>query len=224
VTRPNPEGDDEGVRAEVLRLFERSDSLQTAAGAGLAQAVPPSTRKEFLATSIGAVSLEHWGAQRLLLREGLYVTGFALVRLQFEAVVRAIWILECAKADWLERFATPMADGQLEEPVLGPPVPAMLSAIATKAPVIAGMLSQLKEGAWEPMHSYVHGGVRPIAHSLAGTTHYQVSAVLRNANGLGLLAVNAMTIAFQDPRLGGFVARLQREYGDCLPPPKPLSP
>ena len=134
--------------------------------------------------------------------------AFALVRLQFEAVVRAIWILECAKADWLERFVTPMADGQLEEPVLGPPVPAMLSAIATKAPVIAGMLSQLKEGAWEPMHSYVHGGVRPIAHSLAGTTHYQVSAVLRNANGLGLLAVNAMTIAFQDPRLGGFVARL----------------
>jgi hypothetical protein len=198
--------------------------LQTAAGNGLAQAVRPSKRKEFLVTSIGAVSLEHWGAQRLLLREGLYVTGFALVRLQFEAVVRAIWILECAKADWLERFATPMADGQLEEPVLGPPVPAMLSAIATKAPVIAGMLSQLKEGAWEPMHSYVHGGVRPIAHSLAGTTHYQVSAVLRNANGLGLLAVNAMTMAFQDPRLGGFVARLQREYGDCLPPPKPMSP
>jgi len=89
-----------------------------------------------------------------------------------------------------------MADAQLEEPVLGPPVPAMLSAIATRAPVIALMLSQLKDGAWEPIHSYVHGGVRPIAHSLVGTTHYQVSAVLRNANGLGLLAVNAMTIAF----------------------------
>jgi hypothetical protein len=39
-----------------------------------------------------------------------------------------------------------MADAQLEESVLGPPVPAMLSAIATKAPVIAVMLSQLKDG------------------------------------------------------------------------------
>ena len=88
-----------------------------------------------------------------MLREGLYITGFALVRLQFEAVVRAIWILECAKDDWVKRFVTPMADGQLEEPVQGPPVPAMLSAIAMKAPVIAGMLSQLKEHTWEPMHS-----------------------------------------------------------------------
>ena len=223
MTQPKPERDDEGVRGEVLRLFERSDALQTAASTVVAQAIPPSTRKGFLATSIGMVSLEHWGAQRLLLRQGFYVTGFALVRMQFEAVVRAIWILECAKDDWLERFVTPMADAQLEEPVLGPPVTAMLSAIATKASVIAAMLSQLKEGAWEPMHSYVHGGVRPIAHSLAGTTHYQVSAVLRNANGLGLLALNAMTIAFQDPRLGGFIAHLQREFIDCLPPPKPLS-
>jgi hypothetical protein len=33
-----------------------------------------------------------------------------------------------------------------------------------------------------------------------------------------------LAIAFRDPRLGGFVARLQREYGDCLPPPKALSP
>ena len=223
VTQPKSEGDNEGVGGEVLRLFERSDALQTTASASLARAIPPSTRKGVLATSISAVSLEHWRAQRLLLREGLYVTGFALVRLQFEAVVRAIWILECAKDDWMERFVTPMADGQLEEPVLGPPVPAMLSAIATKAPVIAGMLSQLKEGAWEPMHSYVHGGVRPIAHSMAGTTHYQLSAVLRNANGLGLLAVNAMTIVLRGPRLNGFVAHLQREYADCLPPPKPLS-
>jgi len=219
MTEPSPEGDDEGMRAEVFRLFERSDSLQAAASTVLAQATPPTALAAILASSVGAVSLEHWRAQRILLREGLYVTGFALVRLQFEAVVRATWILECAKDDWLGRFVAPMADGQLEEPVLGPPVPAMLSAIATKSPVIAGMLTQLKKHSWEPMHSYVHGGVRPIAHSLVGTTHYHVSAVLRNANGLGLIAVNAMTIAFQNPRFGGFVAHLQQEYGDCLPPP-----
>lgn len=224
VTQPTSEGDDASVQSEVLRLFERSDALQTAASTVLAQAIPPSTQRGLLASGLGDVSLEHWGAQRLLLREGLFVTGFALVRLQFEAVVRAIWILECAKDDWLKRFATPMANGQLEEPVLGPPVPAMLSAIAKKTPVVAEMLLQLKEGAWEPMHSYVHGGVRPIVHSLAGTTHYQLSAVLRNANGLGLIAVNTMTIAFQDRRFRGFVAQLQQEYGDCLPPPVPLPP
>lgn len=194
-----------------------------AANAVLAPAISPSTGKSFLATRFGVLSREHWGAQRVLLREGYYVTGFALVRLQFEAVVRAVWTLECAEDDWLDRFLAPMAEGQLEEPVLGPPVPVMLSDVAKKAPVIAGMLSQLKAAAWQPMHSYVHGGVRPIAHSLMGTTDYQLSAVLRNANGLGLIAVNVMTIASPDPRFRGLVAHLQREYGDCLPPPTPLT-
>jgi hypothetical protein len=48
-----------------------------------------------------------------------------------------------------------------------------------------------------------------------------VASVLRNANGLGLIAVNAITRGLQDVRLLGFVAHLQREYGDCLPPPMP---
>ena len=119
---------------EVVRLFDRSDALHEAAGQVLAQTGPPPDRRAFLAISVAIVSLEHWGAQRILLREDLNVSGFAMVRLQFEATIRAVWILECAKDDWLERFSAPVPDGQLEEPVLGPPVEAMLSAIAKKAP------------------------------------------------------------------------------------------
>lgn len=208
---------------EVVRLFDRSDALHDAASQALSQAEPPPDRRAFLAIGIAAVSIEHWGAQRLLLREGLNVSGFAMVRLQFEAAIRAVWIIECAKDDWIERFSAPVPDGQLEEPVLGPPVEAMLFSIAKKAPVIAGMLQQLKDGAWVPMHSYVHGGARPLVQSLAGTTLYQVSAVLRNANGLGLIAVNVITRALRDHKFGGFVAHLQREYADCLPPAKPTA-
>lgn len=205
---------------DVVRLFDQSDALQEAASQVLTSGASPPDRRAFLAIRLAGVSLEHWGAQRLLLRAGLDVSGFAMVRLQFEAVIRAVWILECAKDDWLERFSAPVPDGQLEEPVLGPPVEAMLSTISKKAPVIAEMLKQLKDGAWEPMHSYVHGGARPIVQSLIGTTHYQVSAVLRNANGLGLIAINVLTRALRNPSLNGFVAHLQREYSECLPPPK----
>ena len=207
---------------EVVRLFDRSDALHEAAGQVLAQTGPPPDRRAFLAISFAVVSLEHWGAQRILLREGLNVSGFAMVRLQFEATIRAVWTLECAKDDWLERFSAPVPEGQLEEPVLGPPVEAMLSTIAKKAPVIARMLQQLKDGAWVPMHSYVHGGARPIVQALVGTSLYQISAVLRNANGLALIAINAITRACRDATLGGQVAKLQREHMDCLPPPKPL--
>jgi len=210
----------EGDGVELARLFEQSNAFQNAAAAVLEHAAAPTTRRGFLALGFGAVSLEHWASQRLLLAEGLHVTGFALVRLQFEAIIRTIWILECADDAWLARFVEPMPDGQLEEPVLGPSVPNMLAVMAAKLPQIAGMLAELKGGAWAPMHSYVHGGVRPIVQSLAGVTAYQVSAVLRNANGLGLLAMNAMAIASGDPTLQGAIRQLQLDFLDCLPPLK----
>jgi hypothetical protein len=160
----------------------------------------------------------------MLLRLGLFVTGFALVRLHFESVIRAVWMLECADEAWLARFAAPVPADQLEEPVLGPPVPTMLAALSTRVPSVGGMLSALKAGAWQPMHSYVHGGARPVAQLLAGTTPRQVDAVIRNANGLGLIGLNAMTAASAEPRLFGRIGRLQAEFLDCLPPVTAAAP
>lgn len=202
----------------VPRLLHLSDALQSDVVDAAGAAGTPATPRGRLATLFARVAFEHWASQRLLLRASLDVTAFALVRLQFEAVVRTAWIVECASHDWIERFIAPQADGTLKEPTSSPTVPDMLAALAAKAPVVTGMLAQLKADAWQPMHSYVHSGARPLAHAVTGSTEYQVSAVLRNANGLGLIAFNAFTIACAAPALRGAVARLQRRYQACLPP------
>jgi hypothetical protein len=202
----------------VCRLLDRSDALQRAASDLLVDVPPPTSGRAALARGVALVAFDHWTAQRMLLRLELFVTGFALVRLHFEAVVRAVWMLECADDTWLARFAAPVPADQLEEPVLGPPVSTMLAAISERVPSVGGMLAALKAGAWQPMHSYVHGGARPIAQLLAGTTPRQVDAVIRNANGLGLIGVNVVTASCADPRSRGRVARLQADFGDCLPP------
>jgi hypothetical protein len=160
----------------------------------------------------------------MLLRLELFVTGFALVRLHFEAVIRAAWMLQCADEAWLARFAAPVPPDQREEPVLGPPVPTMLAALSTRVPSVGGMLCALKAGAWQPMHSYVHGGARPVAQLLAGTSPRQVDAVIRNANGLGLIGVNVVTAPFAESRLSGRVGRLQADFLDCLPPMTTAAP
>lgn len=214
--KSNPQ--QEVTKEQVARLLDRSDEFHEAAVKALSGAGPVQSGRCAIAFGFSSVSIEHWASQRILLRAGLEVTAFALLRLQFETVTRAIWILECAKAEWLERFTTAVPAGQLEEPVLGPPMDAMLNSLERAQPVIAGILRPLKDGAWIPMHSYVHGGARPIAQAIAGATNYQVAAVLRNGNGLGLLAVNVLTNAFQNLALRGVVARLQSEFRDCLPP------
>jgi hypothetical protein len=200
-------------------LFRRSNDLHEGVAAALAHARSPAGVRQALALRYAVVSFEHWGAQRLLLAEGHALSAYVLVRVHFEVTIRAVWILECATEEWLAKFTAPQPDGKLTEPETGPSVGAMLKAMKARQPSIAAMLEELKSASWAAMHSFVHGGARPLVHQIAGTSDYQISAVLRNANGLALIATNVATIAVQAPALSGLVGRLQRDFSDCLPPP-----
>jgi len=96
------------------------------------------------------VAMEFWDSQRLLAcwsRPAVTTPRWALVRLHFEAVVRAIWMHHGATDGWIERFVAPMAPGQLAEPALGPNVDAMLQTISKSAPPFVGqMLGELEVG------------------------------------------------------------------------------
>ncbi len=128
----------------------------------------PPSRRALLTLALCDVAVEFWVAQRLLIRAGMHTAALALVRLHFEATVRAIWLHHGASDEWLERFAAPMAPGQLAEPVLGPNVDAMLQTLAkTAPPFLAQTLGAFKAATWQPMNSYVHGGIRPVVQSLA---------------------------------------------------------
>ena len=76
----------------------------------------PPSRRALLTLALCDVAVEFWVAQRLLIRAGMHTAALALVRLHFEATVRAIWFHHGASDEWLDRFAAPMAPGQLAEP------------------------------------------------------------------------------------------------------------
>lgn len=133
--------------------------------------------------------------------------------------VRAIWLHHGASDEWLERFAAPMAPGQLAEPVLGPNVDAMLQTLAkTAPPFLAQTLGAFKAATWQPMNSYVLGGIRPVVQSLAGSTPRQLVGVLQNGNGMALMTANLLVVALQDPALAGRIGPIQQAHQACLPP------
>lgn len=182
----------------------------------------PPSRRALLALALCDVAVEFWVAQRLLIRSGMHTASLALVRLHFEATVRAIWFHHGASDEWLERFAAPMAPGQLAEPVLGPNVDAMLQTLAkTAPPFLAQTLGAFKAATWQPMNSYVHGGIRPVVQSLAGCTPQQLVGVLQNGNGMALMTANLLVVALQDPALAGRIGPIQHKHRACLPPMQP---
>ncbi len=203
-------------------MLDQSERLAGDLAPLLAHPRRPRSRRALLTLALCDVAADFWVAQRLLIRSGMHTAALALVRLHFEATVRAIWLFHGASDEWLDRFAAPMGPGQLAEPVLGPNIDAMLQTLAkTAPPFLAQTLGAFKAATWQPMNSYVHGGIRPVVQSLAGCTPQQLVGVLQNGNGMALMTVNLLVVALQDPALAGRIGPIQQAHLVCLPPLRP---
>ena len=165
---------------------------------------------------------QHATAQWMLAQHELDVSATSLVRPTYEALVRTIWALRGADDAWISGFFSPRPEAIQSdaETRKGPDVQTMLDAIAKHHPPhIHGPLLALKEATWRAMHSYVHGGIRPVVQSFVAFPHREVGSLLINANGMLLLATNAVRMAhgLWSPML----PTLQQQYADCLPNGQP---
>lgn len=166
-----------------------------------------------------AIVREHVLSQQHLLALGFDVTAATLVRPSFESLVRAIWCLKGASEDWIREFIAPPAPGAdtRDETIKGPPVDSMLATIEKHHPQwVHQCLAELKDQTWKPMHSYVHGGVRPVLQALLGLPEHQGVSLVRNGNGFLMFASNVMQIACGGTP--GRIVELQRRFALCLPP------
>jgi len=183
----------------------------------------PTDKRSTIVVGFCSIVREHVLSQQQLLASGFDVTAMTLVRPAFESLVRAIWMLKGASDDWVERFLTPHAEGKdvNRETVTGPPVDSMLAAIEKHHPTfVHGSLKGLKDATWSPMHSYIHGGVRPVLQALAGCPEPQQVAVVLNGNGFALMATNVLLLACKGP--GGILNQIQIRHMACLPPMTPV--
>lgn len=176
-----------------------------------------SSQRQVICLAFCKAAAEHAVSQRVLIGAGLHGTALSLIRLHFEAVVRAAWVLHGAKDDWLVKFSAPVPIGVLDEPQMGPPIPAMLDAIKLHAPQAAHELSRLNETV-KVMHSFVHGGAHLVVHALRGYPPNNLISVLQNRNLLSLMLTNVMVIASQQQQLTGIVRKLGEAHAGCMPP------
>lgn len=178
----------------------------------------PSSPRELAVRGFANIVRQHATAQWVLVQRELDLSATALVRPTFEALVRVIWTLRGADDKWVEGFFTPTQDA-IEgdaETRKGPDVPAMLATIERHHPAeIYQPLLALKEATWRAMHSYVHGGVRPVVQSFMAFPAQEAASLLINANGMLMLATNGVRMAhgLRSPML----VVLQKQYADCLP-------
>ncbi len=176
-----------------------------------------------VATSFCAIVREHVLSQQYLLAVGHDITAMTLVRPAFEALVRAVWAFKGAKDGWIEAFLSPNAAGldAGNETIKGTDVDAMLHTIEKNHPAhVFSSLKTLKDATWIPMHSYVHGGIRPVVQALAGCPEPQQIAIVLNGNAFALMATNVMMMA---TGAVGDLAQIPQRHLACLPPMTPVA-
>lgn len=183
----------------------------------------------FLTTSRGeaafgmcSVALEHATSIRALMAIGLPISAVSLMRLQFEALARAMWLLYAAGDAAIEKLIAPLTL-EAEQAANGlPSVNDMIKQIGgcvgKSVPAAAHqMLVQFKEVSWRSLNSFVHGGIHPLRRSADGFPVSLLLQVLRSSNGLFTMTGMVLAILSGDGRITRPVGRIQSEFKDCLP-------
>jgi hypothetical protein len=175
--------------------------------------------RSLLVTGYCEIVRQHAISQAYLAHAKLDVSATTLVRPTFEAMVRAMWCMAGADDAWIAKFLSPNPEAVNSdaETEMGPPVHKMLDDIKKHHPAeIHGGLVALKRATWRAMHSYVHGGIRPVAQGLSGFREHEVAGVVVNANGMLLMTTNLLRMSrgVRSPQLPD----LQKRHASCLPP------
>lgn len=167
-----------------------------------------------------SLSLEHWASVRALLRSGLLPSAVVVLRAQFEALVRSIWLLYAASEDHLSKLTTILSLESEQTAKNLPQTAEMMQALAKKAPPEAyNALSRFKENSWKPLNSYVHAGIHPIRRHNDGYPAQLVHDVLRNANGLAVVGCMQAAVLSGQQSLQPSILALAAKHPACMPPP-----
>src|SRR6266702_2092529 len=174
-------------------LLRRSASLHGAISNALSTTTIANHPRASLAATHADIALEHGSSLLLLVSTGHLSSALALLRVQFDAAVRALWILYGAPDTRIAMIAAAISDGILKEPNNMPGIADMIAQLEQKAPPEVGRsLLVFKEAAWRPLSSFIHGGIYALHERYRQFPPEWATGTLRNSNGLSLMA--AMTI------------------------------
>src|SRR6185436_13587057 len=132
---------------------------------------------------------EHAAGLRTLVERGCMTSAVALMRLQYEALARAMWLLYVAPESAVEKTMAPLDVKSDQRAKSLPSVAKILeqirSEVGHRVPAGASeMLDAFKDVHWRPLNSYVHSGIHSLRRSCDGYPEPLILDVLRNSNAL----------------------------------------
>lgn len=167
-----------------------------------------------------SLAFEHWHALRLLLKARLLPSALVVHRSQFEAVLRSVWLTYAASDAEVSKL-TASLDLEAEQAAKNvAQTQNMMDALAKSGPKEAyAALSRFKDQSWKALNSYVHAGIHPLRRHAEGYPEQLMQNVLRNANGLAVMAAMHSVVLSGAQPLQRELLQMAERHSSCMPPP-----
>lgn len=206
----------------LAHMLQRSDTLHEQLEAMLDHAEFDGSPRGKAALAMCLVAMEHARALRALMALRLPTSATSLMRLQFEALTRAMWLLYAASDAAIGKLQAPLTAESEQAAKNLPGVNKMIEEIGKRVehglpPAAHQMLLCFKETSWHAMNSFVHGGIHPLQRSANGFPVHLALQVLRNSNGLNTMTGMVLAILTGDEAVIKPMSKIQPAFADCLP-------
>ncbi len=165
-----------------------------------------------------SVAFEHAKSVKILISNGNLTSATGLVRLQYEALVRAMWLLYAASDTEVSKLTSELTQEAADRANNLPMLSAMLKKLQDKAPPEpVNMLFEFREYSWKPLCSFLHGGIHAIYRHSKGYPLPLLEQMVRISNGVSIMVGMLLVILHGGGEQRGKMPKIQREFADCLP-------
>ncbi|ADI30702.1 DUF6988 family protein [Methylotenera versatilis] len=178
----------------------------------------PSDNKSDTVIAIFNIAQEHALALRELTQMQLLTSAMAMLRLQYEAVVREVWVLYIASDIEINKLSAPLT--KENEQIASNGIPSfseMMKAIEKKGPVgLHRHLSAFKDNSWRALNSFIHSGIHAVSRHKSGYPVDLLYANIQQSNNLSHMSAIGLAELSKNSSLTMSIATLYKKYGDCM--------
>ena len=171
--------------------------------------------------SLTLISIEHAASLRFLIAKANCCTSsFALFRLQYEALVKALWSFYMATDEHLDLIVGDLSTERADENGKKlPPISKMLKQLEeanTPAHETILQLIQFKDTSWNALNSFVHSGLHAVKRNMNGYPKELIFSVVRQSNNLMYIAAYLLAILSGSEEALEHVSLTRKTFIDCM--------
>jgi len=203
---------------ELDRVLSRSEEFQDELFHFLQSSPFANNNKSTAILTMIDIASEHSVALRELTRNRLLTSAMAMLRLQYEAVVKAIWLLYAASDSAIEKLVAPLtAESEQIANNRLPSFSDMMKEIERKGgPGVYRHLSQFRDYSWRPLNSFVHSGIHAVNRNKEGYPVALLYSAIRQSNNLTHMSAITLAYLLENDDFAISVTLIGKKHADCL--------